>query len=446
MASKQISPAAQLLRHSKLFSLPAPLPRPIIDGNGATSRFESDSATQYYPTRAAIITSNIGRARGDWGFKRNLPLRKTARRTNPIIHVKAVDNVDHVTDYETSTPYAISLRKFQEINVPINHRTFSKTRSVSQMAGVNRSIFDVFEPAPSRKSTLEPSSTPLDAGLSAALSRSSESDIREVERWRFRGPWLAGLDETEFRFYLDKQVTPQRIKFKAFLRSWMLKTKKERLQSDKLAAGTIETKSDVSLSEEEYEAWLVELRHEGKQLYALMWTFLDLPGRPPSEQNDQSIGPPTTHPSGGLSYLKTDNTLQNHPMLGPMLEHQPVPARILQRSVSSLGRQNTKGPAVGIAGFVSRESVRRDLFAPKFSIESGDESDTPGGKKVYVVPNGATIDERGRTHIKWTEADSNNVAIWEAEYDAQEHFKAEKEMKDIDKHMQKSAKLDFLSI
>ena len=444
MASKQISPAAQLLRHSKLFSLPAPLSKPVVDGNGATSRFESDSATQYYPTRAALITSNRGRVRGDWGLKRNLPLRKTARRANPIIQVKAVDNIDHITDYEPGTPYAIALRKFQEINVPINHRTFSKTKSISRMAGTNRSVFDVFEPTLSRNSTLEPSSTPLDAGLSAGLSRSSVGDAREVERWRFKGPWLAGLDEIEFHSYLDKQVKPQRIKFKAFLRSWMLRTKKDKVQSDKLAAGTIETASEVSLSEEEYEAWLVELRHEGKQLYSLMWAFLDLPGRPPSEQNDQSIGPPATHPSAGLSYLRTDNTLQNHPMLGAMLEHQPVPARILQNSAGGVGRRNDKGPAVGIAGFVSSETARRDLFAPRFMGDSG--NDMRGERKIYVVPKGATIDERGRTNIQWTEADSNNVAVWEAEYNAKEQVKAEKEQNEIDGHMQKPARFDFLNI
>lgn len=440
MASKQISPAAQLFRHSKLFSVPTPIRSPVVDVKGSIALFESDSATQHLPTHASIISTHKGRQMGDWGLKRNLPLRKTVTRANPIIQVRAVDNIDHVTDYEAGTPHTITLRKFQELGIPVSKPEFSGESMRLLISDGGKSVFDVYEPSKPRRTTLDISGDTQKAILSSLLeSRGSETAI-DIERWKFRGPWLAGMDETAFQRYLKKEVTPNRAQFKKFVWSWMQKTKTTKLHSEQLAMGTVSTKVDAKLTEDEYQSWLVQLRHEGKQLYALMWEFLDLPGRSPSEKEDQSIGPPQTHPSAGLSYLKTENILQNHPALGPMAEHQPVMARVLQKATNTKGRRDVKGEAVGVAGIVSDVRERRTPW----TVTVNNAQNAYGDKKIHVVPSSARIDEQGRINIDYKVASKDSVAVWESEYDAEEHVKADKEVKRIVGFSQKPASLSSL--
>ena len=364
---------------------------------------------------------------GDWGLKRNLPLRKTVTRANPIIQVRAVDNIDHVTDYEAATPHSITLRKFQELGIPVSKPEFSGENMRMLITDGDKSVFDVYEPYRPRKTTLDVSNDTKQALLNGLLESRGTDPAVEKERWKFRGPWLAGMDETAFQRYLKKQVMPKRVEFKTFVWSWMQKTKTAKQRSVRLEKGAELTKVDVKLTEEEYQSWLVRLRHDGKQLYDLLWQFLDLPGHSPSDKGNQSTGPPQTHPSAGLSYLKTNNMLQNHPALGPMAEHQPVLARVLQKAKASLGRRDVRGEAVGIVGIISDTRKQGVLFT-----KAGDYGGQPyGERKIHVVPRSARIDERGRINIDYTAASEGSVAVWESEYGVEEQAKAVKEEQKI---------------
>lgn len=66
----ETAPTAQLLRSSRLFSLPPPLPRPKQEDRRGTGVETSDTAITPYPTYQIITTPGSSRSRGDWGLKR----------------------------------------------------------------------------------------------------------------------------------------------------------------------------------------------------------------------------------------------------------------------------------------------------------------------------------------------------------------------------------------
>ena len=86
---QSLSPTANLLRNSRLFSLPNPLPRPVVGETvGAGITKASDSATLPYPTHQAIVTTRSSLARGDWGLKRNLPARaRVLQSSDPVLRI-----------------------------------------------------------------------------------------------------------------------------------------------------------------------------------------------------------------------------------------------------------------------------------------------------------------------------------------------------------------------
>ena len=112
-------------------------------------------------------------------------------------------------------------------------------------------------------------------------------------------------------------------------------------------------------------------------------------------------GPPTTHPSAGLSYLRSAALLQNHPVLGPQSNHTPVQARVLQARQSARG--NNDSARLGVAGIVVKDNKQySDSNRQGRQGEKGvDISDftTKGGAKVWVEPLRASIESTGKIKL-----------------------------------------------
>src|SRR5262249_42873165 len=113
MTAARLSPAATLLRNSKLFALPAALSLPAVEPSSEPLA-RSDSATTPYPTRAALETPSHSLNRGDWGLKRSLPVKTTTKSGTPTIRIRrGIDTPEHVADFESAADHVITLRKYQ---------------------------------------------------------------------------------------------------------------------------------------------------------------------------------------------------------------------------------------------------------------------------------------------------------------------------------------------
>jgi len=402
MATTRLSPTASLLRHSRLFSLPPPIPRPSHDSS-TTVTFESDTATLQHPVQASIETTQASLARGDWGLKRSLPQQSTTTTTTPIIRIGAIDSIDHITDFNSAADHTLTLRKWQEMNIPITLPSVRSTVTYSQPS------VSVFEDHLDR----------TEVGAHGTKSN--------AKRWKYGGPWLAGKTNGEFEEYILKKVKGRRQEFRQFIRA--------KLQ-EKLVASSRRVAMDrgeifdtpPELSEEDFKASIIQLRHNNAQLLDWIWQFLDLPRLSSQQQKhiseswlpsvgggEQELeqGPPITHPSAGLSYLRTSSHVPNHPILGPMDSQPPILARVLQHT-STRGVNRT---LFGVGGVVGEDSVER-LYRDTKSLRSTSvDLDGEGGPKGWVHPLRATIDPRGRIQLGVKKATHDSVALWEKQTD-----------------------------
>src|SRR5947207_4919817 len=107
----RVSPAANLLRKSRLFALPPSLSPPVQPPTSSQVS-ESDTATLPYPIRAAIETPRSSLARGDWGLKRPLPSKSTTTSSSsPVVRVNYLDTFEHITDFESAADHTVTLEK-----------------------------------------------------------------------------------------------------------------------------------------------------------------------------------------------------------------------------------------------------------------------------------------------------------------------------------------------
>lgn len=401
MATTRLSPAASLLRHSRLFSLPPPLPRPSHDPSTAVI-FESDTATLPHPIQASIETTQASLARGDWGLKRSLPLQSTTGTTTPVIRIGAVDSADHITDFDSAADHTLTLRKWQEMDIPLTlplPKTSVPTRQLPP---------SVFEDDWDRTEV------------------GAQGTNLNPKRWKHGGPWLATKSNGEFEEYILKKVKGRRQEFLHFLRAKIREKQVATSRRDAMDNGE-NFETPPQLSEEDLKTEVIRLRHDRGQLYEWTWQFLDLPRLPsqqqkhPSEQWVPTVvgdhilgeGPPTTHPSAGLSYLRTSSHVPNHPILGPMSSKPPVLARVLQQPSS-----RRRGRLLyGVGGVVSEgplQNLYRDLKDPRFTSL---DLDSEGGPKEWVHPQQANIDSYGRVQLGVDKATDDSVALWEKQED-----------------------------
>ena len=403
---KRLSPTADLLRNSKLFALPAPLPHASRSAiapkfGAATSTYDSDTATVPHPTHAAIETTEVSLARGDWGLKRSLPLRSTTRTSTPSIRIGNLDSIDHITDFSSAADHVLTLQKWQEIDMPMS-KMLRERRASS------------YQPPP--KSVFEP--------------ETDNTVIRPdsvQERWKFKGPWLAGQNEIEFDDFMKRRVKNRKGAFREFIRQRILRsqatTRRRELVEE--GEGTEEALKRVSqgsliVTDENLDEYIKHLRKDHGAMQRLVEEFLDLPrdqstyGATMGGSSYDDKGPPTTHPSAGLSYLRTASHTLNHPIHGPQEDKTPYQARILrpQGFLAANDRISGRKPAVlGVAGVAARDS--------KQPFKQGDDlpeielldPDIPGGGKVWVQPKRAEIDVDGRIQMGTKRAEKNALDV-----------------------------------
>ncbi|KAI0597829.1 mitochondrial ribosomal protein MRP51 [Biscogniauxia sp. FL1348] len=410
MSGATVSPGAALLRSSRMFSMPAPIPGPPGNFTTATKHHNS-SATTSFPTHLAITTPSTSRIVGDWGFKRPLPLRTTTRSTFPLIRVKQVDSIEHVTDFVSASDHVITLKKYQEMHLPIS----VPPQSSADSQAININPKSVFE----------------EDGDVLALDRETAIGL-ESKRWKFKGPWLAGMTDGDFNKYLEKTVRTRRSEFRAFLKEALAaRLTKDRQRAALEAADEQESEPEPvtpeSITDLQLMGELKRLREERTELYTLVSRFLDLaplateyallglgrmaPGRRREVVDGgpySQTGPPITHPSAGLSYLRTRSFQENHPIYGPQLAHTPVQARVLMPKNAAVG---VFYPSLGIAGFVPDTPYGDNVFNTRnmanakgnYKVLQQFELEKRGGAKMYVQPSWATPGPNGVINITATE-------------------------------------------
>jgi hypothetical protein len=440
MATRNVSPGGALLRASRLFSIPAPLPRPIGE-RSSTATFNSDTATLPYPTHLTITTPPSSLSKGDWGLKRPLPLRSTTKTSTPLLRVESVDTIEHITEYGSAADHTLTLQKWQEMNMPLS-TPVAKDSSLGYMGNHRKPGRGVFEE---------------DLGTSSEGVLESATD---ETRWRFQGPWLAGLTDGEFNGFVRKTIRSRKSDFQFFLRETkaLEDTKTAQRKAAEQGQNPPPAIKSSDITAKQLRMYIKELRQDRAALFRLIRMFLDLPPTPspkgflgeaiddmihsigtdtgskPLTINSEDFlpksnspyaetGPPKTHPSAGLSYLRTSRYMYNHPVYGPQEHPPPIQGRIVIPKNANVGSFAAK---LGIAGVVT-EAPLGESFNTSDSSSSrarhaksrkqthpgllNIEPDKVGGSKVYLRPATASIDPSGRIDLRVDSGDGPALAI-----------------------------------
>ncbi|KAJ6780927.1 hypothetical protein PWT90_06835 [Aphanocladium album] len=406
MGGRAVSPGGALLRSSRMFSMPKPLPESHTGLQHVSDR-SSKSMTKSLPQMQSVTTPLSSRQNGDWGFKRSFPLKTTLNTSTPVIRLKNIDAMENVTDFESAADHTLSLEKFQDLRIAM-----SIPKKRAEMGSTLRDT-------PGNKSVFEER---FDA---------TDGDRANHLRWKYDGPWLARMTEGEFMRYLDKQVRPQRSQFRALLRKGLAEEITARQNSYAMEKG-IDAPPAVTaadITDGQFTEYLRALRNDRAVLYAIVSKFLDLAplGQPVgvvqslfpplAESPWGKAGPPTTHPSAGISYLRTSSFLENHPVYGPQARRTPTLARLVSP------RSMNTPPRLGVAGFVADPPAGDNEFNNRNNKGKGAgsriasngianlDTTTFGGAKTYVEPVTASVDPSGRVILELKEAGAEAQVI-----------------------------------
>jgi hypothetical protein len=292
-----------------------------------------------------------------------------------------------------------------------------------------------------------------------AVSNGRPNPTTEEDRWKFSGPWLAGLTEGEFDEYVRKTIRGRKAGFQQFLKENKAledtKTAQRKAAEEGMEPPSAVNASDIT--DDQLRIYLRELRQDRGVLFRLMRRFLDLPPAPSSKGflgvydnlidsmgtglgskaptlNSEDFspgsssqyaetGPPKTHPSAGLSYLRSRNYIYNHPVYGPQERPPPIEGRIILPKNATIGNF---APKLGVAGVVTNVpagdgfntsnmhkskygQIRRETHPGLVNIEP----DKVGGSKVYLHPRLASVDQSGRINFEVLSGDGPARAILE---------------------------------
>ena len=394
MSMKRLSPTANLLRTSRLFSLPPPLPKPSADLS-TTRNSESETATLPYPINASIQTTESSLGRGDWGLKRPLPLKSTTKSSTPTIHIDNIDSIDHITDFDSAADHVLTLRKWQELDMPIS--LAEAQRTVTGTSRPSRSVFDS-----------QYDNTHFDSGTQ---SEKSPTKLNR-QRWKYGGPWLAGQSDIQFQEYVRK-VKNRKTDFRQFLHTKLATIKAAARRREAVEEGADAETVEVSVTQEEVDNYIKRLRNDENAMQNVLEEFLDLPrnevqahGGVASDYDEK--GPPTTHPSAGLSYLRTGSRVFNHPSFGPQASETPVEGRVVAPQKIQ-GRTQARA-LIGVGGVVGVDSRYTYAKNEEPGLASFDP-DIPGGAKLWVNPRRAVVGSQGKIELIVDRATKNAVNI-----------------------------------
>jgi hypothetical protein len=471
---QSLSPTANLLRNSRLFALPNPLPRPNVgETYGAGITKASDSATLPYPTHQAITTTKSSLARGDWGLKRPLPSRsRLVQVSDPVLRIKQLDTIEHVTDFDSAGDHVRTRQKWEELGVPMM-KGMTAMREYDLSGTPPGGAFEVRDDTTSYDTEMGMDEAGLYLkALKDNSKKNSEGSkqftpfspppvdaaVHNAKRWKHEGPWLPGMNAEDFTTYLSKQISKRRPEFNKYLTEFV---KNEIYMTRQLAASNDGENAPMDMNEaeswhkqrssqwaqisdEDIQAGIKSLRRDtannplgSKLVTKLILPFLRLPtikfkytayaedasNRDIEQyQFDQETAPLSTHPSAGLGNLRTRSYIANHPILGPQSNPSPVPARVVQPRTTGRGKDSFA--KLGVGGFVANDQYRstdigsasRLNFSNARDVETIDV-ETVGGKKVLVSPLFGSVTNDGRIHIKLKRASGAEVQVARGELD-----------------------------
>ena len=447
MSKAASSPTARLLQTSRLFSLPRPLPPPPLQDLTSTGAYRgSDTTTTPYPTHQAITTPRSSLSRGDFGLKRALPAKTTRNTSTPHVKVKAQDTYEHVTEFASAADHTQSREKWLEMGIPIVRRKQRREQAAAE-GPMAESVFDDHldntDPQALTRANINPHQ-----GL--RWNERASQGMKPKERWKFKSPWVAGMQEGEFRKWLMRKIFTQRHEWHDFLRQQEMQAqlvkaqRRAREEGSPLEAEQIaELKTSLIPSDEELGRIQKALRDEhivnglSSRLTQLLTEFLDLPPTGAMSMNPAhspslrglvdnfmaDTGPPTTHPSAGLSHLRTHAVMDNHPLYGPQKHRSPIEARVVRPRFQSSGT-NEHTARLGVGGFVAADPISSTFTQSNaHTMPEPDrmaaqlDPDIEGGNKMWVHPETATIDEKGLVNMSVSRADPEALAVKEGKVD-----------------------------
>lgn len=407
----------------------------------------SDTATLPHPVMQSITTPAPSHFRGDWGLKRPIPKKKLLASTHSntsVIRVRAQDTWEHITDFESASDHVQTERKWRQIGIPMLIKEPRSTYSGDR--GAPQSVYDDKFDNTDRYAT---------APASDRLNRPLAGIQQGRQRWKYDGPWLPGMDEGEFDEYVSRKLSKRRGEFRQFLTKWMLERRindEERKQREQGLRPALKVQRIEELRaeiESNYETEEKKLRDKhvvenlSSEMTEVICEFLDLPGIRMNGARSSAktlglqsmvadlvseAGPPSTHPGAGLSHIRTNAYIENHPYWGPQTHRTPVKARVLRP------RRNVTGKIfqaeLGVAGVVTSDPISAAYEPPLSNNMPGygeDEKELhyleadrmtyaldenlPGGNKIWVHPNAASIDENSRIQLEVTRGDKEAIAV-----------------------------------
>ena len=432
------SPTALLLQSSRLFSLPRPLPELSDRSTGGTTR-GSDSGTTPYPTHQAITTPASSLHRGDFGLKRSLPGKRTRHTSTPHIRVQAHDTYAHVTDFASAADHTQTLEKWQEMGIPMVLRQ-SQEFGLSNRRGLHLSVYESWVD----NTDPEPGLNLRAKGLPPTGNKSAEPNTRI--RWKHAGPWIAGMQQGEFDAYLSRQIATRRPEWRALLARKLVKNKVASAIGNARDLGETMDKTAVENlrntyrpTEEEITEYQKSLRDEhmaaaealSTDLTTYICEFLDLPAvtadtaSGPDLMKTLSVdttdeGPPSTHPGAGLSHIRTNAVMHNHPIYGPQLHPPPVESRVLKPRMFRYNSKVSYKAKLGVGGVVTydSDSLTRSTGRRLESVDEADQlateldPDLVGGNKIWVHPSTAYVGPNGHVMLNIRKrADAEAMAV-----------------------------------
>ena len=465
------SPTAKLFRSSKLFAMPPPLASPEADILNLYTRAVTPKATQLYPTRQAIVTPPSSLHRGDWGLKRPLPDKIQKQSTTPAVRVIAADTIEQITEYESAGDHTRTLAKLQELNLAI------VTNRTTVTSYVQKSVFDVDEakdntgnPAKDDESrSIEGVASDMNNAIHSPVVGGQEVTLADMTEEEFDRYLLEKIDrerdefvdflrreinqrysiiqkqkareigadmnqaskkmipEEEFAAFLDtlheERGSAIRL-FPAILQYFKISpifhksdiTRFKRANGNESFPDDV-TKSDVSL----YEMLRLDKGQARGRLSAKIAPYLPLAQRERlnvEEVLDLYKGAKATHdrhPSLGLSYNRSNAFIEMHPEMGPLSQHSPALARVLQPRITF--SKSNRFSIVGLAGVVTRGPNRTSLAIndknTNWTTGQGNVLDieTPGGETMLVNVQTASVDKQGRLDLQLGVPSPPSIAI-----------------------------------
>jgi hypothetical protein len=362
------------------------------------------------------------------------------------VRVRAQDTYEHVTEFASAADHTQTREKWLEMGVPIvkerqNPREFYKTgeRKVSE------SVFEEYLDNTDPEALVRVQTQPQERSFRGANAHT----MVPKQRWKYTSPHIGGMQEGEFQAWLEKKVTPEmRLEWREFLRQQEMKVRvarERRRARDEGRPLSVERIKQLEVellpTDEALEQIEKKLRDRhiedslSSTLSQLLTEFLDLPPLPGLERTPARTSglqaqvnnivadkaPPSTHPSAGLSHLRTNAIMDNHPLYGPQKHRTPVEARVVRPRFTGTNL-NEHSARLGVGGFVAADPVTatynpRDDPNKIKTMSIPDrmathlEPDIIGGNKLWVHPENAQIDDKGRVSMTVSRADNEALAV-----------------------------------